>query len=134
MGVPTGNVAGTYAISHTLSAEGIGALICPGLLVLTQEGNSFSGTISVTAGQDCEDFVSQGPVSGTVSSTGAVTFTVTLPILVGLIGQCEILSGGETFVGTATSTTFSGTRTNVVRCEAVAFEGEISYMISGQKT
>ena len=133
MGVPTDNVEGTYSVTHTLSAEGFGVLICSGVLVLTQQGNSFSGTVSVTAEQGCEMFVQQGPVSGTVSSTGAVSFTAALPILVGLQG-CDILGGGETYTGTATSTTFSGTRTNQVRCEDAAFEGQISHTISGTKT
>ena len=96
-GVPTGDIRGHYTITHNGSIVGTGALSCPGLLdITTQDGTAFSGTISITETPECEGVASEGTISGTVSSGGAVTFTVSIPFLDGLLDAagCTILSGG----------------------------------------
>lgn len=140
VGVPTGDIRGHYTITHNGSIVGTGALTCPGLLdITTQDGTSFSGTISITETAECQGVASQGTISGTVSSTGAVTFTVSIPFLDGLLeaAGCTILSGGTTFTGTVTTVVFSATRTNRLRCEVEPgqfLEVDLVYTISGPRT
>lgn len=139
-GLPTGDIRGHYTITHNGSIVGTGALSCPGLLdITTQEGTSFSGTITITETTECQGVASQGTISGTVSSGGATTFTVSIPFLDGLLeaAGCTILSGGTTFTGTVTTVVFAGTRTNRLRCEVEPgsfIEVDLVYTISGPKT
>jgi hypothetical protein len=139
-GVPTGDIRGHYTITHNGSIVGTGALSCPGLLdITTQDGTSFSGTITITETPECQGVASQGTISGTVSSGGAVTFTVSIPFLDALLeaAGCTILSGGTTFTGTVTTVVFSATRTNRLRCEVEPgqfLEVDLVYTISGPKT
>jgi hypothetical protein len=136
-GVPVDDIAGSYAITHTVVVGGFGTFSCPGSMTITQTGNSFSGTIVVAGTGDCAQFNSQGTISGTVTSAGVLAFAVSLPIVEGLISACEILSGTTTFTGNATSTGVSATRTNQIRCPLdpeTTFEGEFTYTIAGTKT
>lgn len=139
-GVPTGDIRGHYTITHNGSIVGTGTLSCPGDLdITTQDGTSFSGTITITETAGCEGVASQGTISGTVSSAGAMTFTVSIPFLDALLeaAGCTILSGGTTFTGTVTTVVFSGTRTNRLRCEVEPgsfIEVDLVYTISGPKT
>ena len=136
-GTPVDDIAGSYMATLTLVVEGLGNFSCPGTMTITQTGNSFSGSISVTGAGDCAQFNSQGTLSGTVTSEGVVAFAVSLPIVEGLIAGCEILSGVTTFTGTSTTTGITATRTNRVRCpidEDSVFEGDFTFTISGTKT
>jgi hypothetical protein len=136
-GVPVDEIAGSYTITHTVVVAGFGTFSCPGTMTITQNGNSFSGTIAIAGTGDCAQFNSQGTISGTVSSSGVLAFAVSLPIVEGLISACEILSGVNTFAGSATSTGVTGTRTNQIRCQLdpeTVFEGEFTYTIAGTKT
>jgi hypothetical protein len=135
VGPPSGNMEGTYAVTHTLVVAGLGTVVCQGVAVLTQTGTSFSGTISITSEQECDDFVSQGTMSGTVTTSGTLTFTVSLPIVEGIIAGCQVLSGGPTFSGTASASSFTATRTNRIRCDLEPpLEVDIAYTIVGQKS
>lgn len=140
MGTPVEDIRGQYTITHQGEIVGVGTLACPGLLIITtQEGTSFSGTITIAETQDCQGVQDQGTISGTVSSAGVLTFTITIPFLDALleIAGCEIVSGGSTFTGTATTTGLSATRTNRLNCEVEPgsfIEVDLVYTISGSKT
>ena len=136
MGTPIGDIRGNYAVTHTLSLEGLGVISCPGALSVTnQTGTDFSGTISISDVEGCEGVASQGTISGTVTSQGVLMFTVTLPIIEALLdlSGCEIVGGSTTFSGTATSTGLSATRVNQLECPDGS-GGQVAYMIAGQKT
>lgn len=136
MGTPIGDIRGSYAVTHTLSLEGLGFISCPGTLnVTTQTGTAFSGTISISDVEGCEGVASQGTITGTVTSQGVLMFTVTLPIIESLLdlSGCEIVGGSTTFSGTATSTGLSATRMNQLECPDGS-GGQVAYTVSGQKT
>lgn len=139
-GVPTGDIRGHYSITHNGSIVGTGALSCPGDLdITTQDGTSFSGTISITDTAECQGVSSVGTISGTVSSNGAVSFTVSIPFLDVLLeaAGCTILSGGTTFTGSVTTVVISASRTNRLSCEiepGMFVELDLVYTISGPKT
>jgi hypothetical protein len=139
-GVPATNVVGHYSITHTGTLVGFEAVSCLGVLDITsQTGNSFSGTITITATGDCQALAGQGTINGTVASSGAVTFTVSISSLDELLqaAQCDIVSGSPTFTGTATTTGISATRTNFIHCDIEGggvIEGDFVYTISGPKT
>lgn len=140
MGVPTSDVRGHYTITHNGTIVGTGALSCPGEIdITTQDGSAFSGTITITDTAECQGVSSVGTITGTVSSGGAVSFTVSIPFLDVLLeaAGCTILSGGTTFTGTVTTVVISASRTNRLSCEiepGTLVELDLVYTISGPKT
>jgi hypothetical protein len=134
-GVPVDDIQGSYTVSHTVVVEGLGTFTCPGAMMITQNGNSFSGSISITGMNECTQLASQGTLNGTVSSSGVLAFAVSLPLIEGIVAACEILSGTTIFTGTATTTGVTGTRTNRIRCpvEDTTIEVDFTYTITGSK-
>lgn len=138
MGTPVDDIQGMYAVVHTLRLNAVNVAECAGVLDITsQSGSIFSGTISISGTGNCQEFASQGALNGTVSSSGALSFTISLSALDDLLAaaSCEIVGGSETFTGTATTTGVSATRTNTLRCEVepgVFLNLEAVYTVSGQ--
>lgn len=139
LGPPAANVVGHYAINHTGTLTGLPPITCPGALDITsQTGTSFSGTITITATQECAEIAGSGMVSGTVTSTGALTFTITITNLEDLLEQagCEIVGGDAAFTGSAGASGIIASRTISLSCvlEGGTLETDFEYMISGPKT
>jgi hypothetical protein len=138
-GPPAANIVGHYAINHTGTLTGLPPITCPGDLDITsQTGTSFSGTITITATEECQGIAGSGMVSGTVTSTGALTFTITITNLEALLEQagCAIVGGDPTFTGSAGAAGIIASRTITLSCaiEGGTFETDFEYMISGPKT
>ncbi|HEY7472343.1 MAG TPA: hypothetical protein VIE68_08350 [Gemmatimonadota bacterium] len=140
MGPPAANVVGHYSITHRGTLTGLGEVAsCPGDLDITnQTGNSFSGTITITDTEECHGIAGSGTISGTVTSGGALDFTITisnLEMLLAAIG-CEIVGGDPTFTGTAGTAGISASRTIALRCEIEGgpLDTNFEYMITGSKT
>ncbi len=126
-GTPVGDLRGSYTVTHSLSLAGLTIGECTGALVIaSMNGNAFAGTISITDQDRCAGLIGQGTIQGMLGEGDAVTFTVTLPGLEELLAQvgCVILSGGDTFTGTASSTRVRGTRRNQVGCDGNQAEGQ----------
>ena len=140
IGPPAANVVGHYAINHTGTLTGLPQPItCPGDLDITsQTGTSFSGTITITATEACQEIAGSGTVSGTVTSTGALTFTITITNLEELLetAGCEIVGGDPTFTGSAGAAGIIASRTISLSCviEGGTLETDFEYQISGPKT
>jgi hypothetical protein len=138
-GVPAVNVVGHYAVIHRGTLSGFDTVSCPGELdIPSQNGSSFSGTITITATADCQALAGSGAINGTVTSGGTLTFTITISSLEELLeaAGCEILSPGTTFTGTATTTGINASRTISLRCDVdgTLIEADFVYVISGLKT
>lgn len=139
-GMPAANVVGHYSITHTGTLAGLGELAsCPGELDITsQTGTSFSGTITITATEECQQLAGSGTISGTVTSGGALTFTITISNLEALLeaAGCEIVGGDPTFTGSAGTAGISAGRTISLRCdiEGGVLETDFEYTIAGPKT
>ncbi|HEU4464775.1 MAG TPA: hypothetical protein VFS53_07005 [Gemmatimonadota bacterium] len=139
IGPPAANVVGHYAINHTGTLTGLPPITCPGELDITsQTGTSFSGTITITATEACQEIAGSGMVSGTVTSTGALSFTITITNLEELLEQagCEIVGGDQTFTGSAGASGIIASRTISLSCvlEGGTLETDFEYTISGPKT
>ncbi|HJU87517.1 MAG TPA: hypothetical protein VJ788_09125 [Gemmatimonadota bacterium] len=138
-GPPAANIVGHYSVTHTGTLAGSEVASCPGEIdVTSQTGSSFSGTISIAAASECEGLAGEGAISGTVSSSGALSFTVTitnLEELLELIG-CEIVGGDPTFTGSAGTAGISASRTIELSCEIEGgtLETVFEYTIVGPKT
>ena len=102
-GPPAANVVGHYSITHTGTLAGLETpFVCPGDLDITnQTGNAFSGTISITATEECQGIAGSGNVSGTVTSGGAIDFTISISNLEDILETigCNIVGGDPTFTG-----------------------------------
>ena len=138
-GPPAANVVGHYAITHTGTLTGLPPIECPGDLNITnQTGNSFSGTITITATAECEGIAGSGNVSGTVTSGGALDFTITISELEEILeaAGCDIVGGDATFTGTAGTAGIFASRTIALRCdvEGGTLDTNFEYTISGPKT
>lgn len=136
MGPPADNIVGHYAVTHTVILGGVPASSCPGELDITnQNGSSFSGTISISNTQQCQAVAASGTISGSVTSGGALTFTISITTIDDLLDffGCEIVGGGETFTGTATTTGLTATRSNELECSDGS-GGDAAYTIAGSKT
>jgi hypothetical protein len=139
-GNPAANIVGHYEITHTGTITGFPAPIsCPGDLDITsQTGSSFSGTITITATEDCQGIAGSGNVSGTVTSGGALDFTITISNLEGLLeaAGCDIVGGDPTFTGSAGTAGIIASRTIALRCEIEGgiLDTNFEYTISGPKT
>jgi hypothetical protein len=138
-GPPAANVVGHYTVTHTGTLAGSEVASCPGEMNITsQTGNSFSGTISITATTECEGIAGTGAVSGTVTSSGAITFTITITNLEELLEMvgCEIVGGDPTFTGSAGTAGISASRTIELSCEIEGgtLETVFEYTIVGPKT
>lgn len=136
---PTADVVGHYSITHTGSLPGIEAISCPGDLDITsQTGTAFSGTITINAVGDCQGLAGSGAVSGNVTSTGTLTFTITIQNLEALLeaAGCEIVGGDPTFTGSAGMAGISASRTISLRCDIQGgvLETDFEYTISGPRT
>ena len=139
LGPPAANVVGHYAINHTGTLTGLPPITCPGDLDITsQTGTSFTGTITITATEECQGIAGTGMVSGTVTSTGAITFTITITNLEELLEQagCAIVGGDPTFTGSAGAAGIIASRTISLSCviEGGTLDTDFEYMISGPKT
>lgn len=138
-GPPAANVVGHYAITHTGTLTGLPPIECPGDLNITnQTGNSFSGTITIAATAECEGIAGTGNVSGTVTSGGALDFTITISNLEDILeaAGCDIVGGDPTFTGTAGTAGIFASRTIALRCdiEGGTLDTNFEYTISGPKT
>jgi hypothetical protein len=138
-GPPAANVVGHYAITHTGTLTALPPIECPGDLNITnQTGNSFSGTITITATAECEGIAGEGNVSGTVTSGGALDFTITISNLEDILeaAGCDIVGGDPTFTGTAGTAGIFASRTIALRCdiEGGTLDTNFEYTISGPKT
>ena len=139
IGPPAANVVGHYAINHTGTITGLPPITCPGELDITsQTGTSFSGTITITDTEECQEIAGSGMVSGTVTSTGALTFTITITNLEELLetAGCEIIGGDPAFTGSAGASGIIASRTISLRCviEGGTLETNFEYVISGPRT
>lgn len=138
-GTPAANVVGHYTITHSGTLSGLETISCPGVLDITNQiGTAFSGTISITAIGDCQALAGSGTISGTVTSGGALTFTITISNLETLLeaAGCEIVGGDPTFTGSAGTAGISASRTISLRCdiEGGVLETDFEYTIAGPKT
>ena len=138
-GMPAANVVGHYTVTHTGVLAGLEAISCPGELDITnQTGTSFSGTVTVEAVGDCLGLAGSGSISGTVTSGGALTFTITIASLEELLEAlaCEIVGGDPTFTGSAGTAGISASRTIALSCDIQGgtLETDFEYTISGPKT
>jgi hypothetical protein len=139
IGPPAANVVGHYTINHTGTLTGLPPITCPGDLDITsQTGSSFSGTITITATEECQAIAGSGMVNGTVTSTGALTFTITITNLEELLEEagCEIVGGDPTFTGSAGASGIIASRTISLSCvlEGGTLDTNFEYTISGPKT
>jgi hypothetical protein len=138
-GTPSANVVGHYSITHTGSLPGLEAISCPGDLDITsQTGNTFSGTITINAVGDCQTLAGTGAVSGTVTSSGAVTFAITISNLEQLLetAGCDIVGGDPMFTGSAGTAGISASRTISLSCEIEGdtLDIDFEYTIAGPRT
>lgn len=136
---PAANVVGHYSITHTGTLTGLPAISCPGELdIPSQTGTSFMGTITITATAECQQLAGAGAISGNVTSSGALTFTITITNLEALLeaAGCEIVGGDPTFTGSAGMAGISASRTISLRCEIEGgiLETDFEYTISGPRT
>ena len=136
---PAANVVGHYSITHTGTLSGLSAVSCPGELdIPSQTGTSFMGTITITATAECQQLAGAGAISGTVTSSGALTFTITITNLEALLeaAGCEIVGGDPTFTGSAGMAGISASRTISLSCEIEGgtLETDFEYTISGPRT
>lgn len=138
-GMPAANIVGHYSITHTGTLTGLPAITCPGDLdIPSQTGTSFTGTITITSTAECQQLAGSGTISGTVTSSGALTFTITITNLEALLqaAGCEIVGGDPTFTGSAGTAGISASRTISLSCEIEGgtLETDFEYTISGPKT
>lgn len=138
-GPPAANIVGHYSITHSGTLTGLPAITCPGELDITsQTGTSFSGTITITSTVDCQQLAGSGMINGTVTSSGALTFTITISNLEALLeaAGCEIVGGDPTFTGSAGTAGISASRTISLSCviEGGTLETDFEYTIAGPKT
>jgi len=138
-GTPSTNVVGHYSVTHTGSLPGLEAISCPGDLDITsQTGNAFAGTITINAVGDCQTLAGSGAVSGTVTSSGAVTFAITISNLEELLeaAGCDIVGGDPMFTGSAGTAGISASRTISLSCEIEGgpLDVDFEYTIAGPRT
>jgi len=138
-GTPSANVVGHYSVTHTGSLPGLEAISCPGDLDITsQTGNAFAGTITINAVGDCQTLAGSGAVSGTVTSSGAVTFAITISNLEELLeaAGCDIVGGDPMFTGSAGTAGISASRTISLSCEIEGgpLDIDFEYTIAGPRT
>jgi hypothetical protein len=138
-GPPAATILGHYSVTHTGTLSGLPAVSCPGEINITnQTGNSFSGTISITATGECAELAGSGTINGTVSTSGSFDATITIPALVTLLESlgCTIVGGDPTFTGSAGTAGISASRTVELVCEIEGgpLETTFEYSVVGPKT
>ena len=138
-GPPTANIVGHYSVTHTGTLSGLPAVSCPGEINITsQTGSSFSGTISITATEDCQGVAGSGTITGVLTNGGSFDATITVPSLDALLESlsCTIVGGDPDFSGSAGTAGITASRTIELTCdiEGGTLETVFEYMVAGPKT
>lgn len=139
-GPPVASIVGHYSVTHTGTLSGLPAVSCPGEINITNQTviNSFSGTISISPIGECVDIAGSGTINGTVSTTGSIEATITIPALIAFLESlnCTIRGGDPTFTGSAGTAGISASRTLELRCELEGgtLDTTFEYSVVGPKS